>query len=479
MGLGPGHLGGVSLAAYEVLTSAPRVWLRTRRHPVVEALEARGMRAESFDALYEAAASFDELYTRIAEAVMEVAAAGDVVYAVPGSPTLCERTLPLIKARCEAAGIALRVVPSVSAFDAVLSALQQSVDEGAEVLHAPDIARLRPHGILPLLVFGLYDSMVASEVKLSLMDVYPDEHPVAVVRAAGVGEQEVVQRVPLFHLDRVPMDHLTSLYVPPMEQRPANSFQRLVEVMDALRDPGGCPWDAEQTHQTLKKYLLEEAYEFFDAIDEGDDERMADELGDLLLQVVFHARIAKEEGRFHIGDSIRAIVEKLVRRHPHVFGSVEVRGAAEVLDNWERIKAGERLTRHRASVLDGVPRSMPALARAYALTRRAARVGFDWRAAEDVLAKLAEESAEVREALAEGDAARVHHEVGDLLFVLVNLARKAGVDPEDALAAANARFSARFRYIEAEASQQGQKLEEMSLEAMDALWNEAKQLEKE
>ena len=474
MGLGPGGIGGLSVAALEILTRAPQVWLRTRRHPVVAPLEARGMRAESFDSFYETAACFDDLYDHIAGAVMKLARAGDVVYAVPGSPTLGERTVGLLKARCQAEGIPLDLVASVNSVDAVLAAVRESVDAAIEVLHAPDIGRLRPEGIVPVVVFGLYDAAAASETKLALMAVYPEEHPVTVLRAAGVGGREELESVPLYRLDRVAVDHLTSVYVPALPERPASSFERLVQVMDLLREPEGCPWDREQTHQSLKKYLTEETYEFFDALDDEDDERMMDELGDLLLQIVFPARIAKEEERCDIHDSIRSIVEKLVRRHPHVFGDVQVSGSGEVLTNWEKIKSGERLTQHRKSLLDAVPRSMPPLQRAHELTRRAARVGFDWRSAEHVLEKLDEETAEVREALASGSPDAVRDEIGDLLFVLANLARKAEVDPEDALSRTNRRFDERFRYIERRAEEQGRPLEELSLAEMDALWNEAK-----
>jgi len=363
---------------------------------------------------------------------------------------------------------------SLQSLDATLAMLRVAVNTALEVLHAPDVGRFRPEGIAPLFIFGLYDVAVASEVKLSLMDVYPDDYPVTVVRGAGVEGRDEQETIPLYRLDRVSVDHLTSLFVPAMERRPATSFERLVEVMAALRKPDGCPWDREQTHETLKKYLTEETYEFFDAIDDQDDERMADELGDLLLQMVFHARIAEEEGRFDIHDAIRSIVEKLIRRHPHVFGGTEVSGADEVLDNWEKIKAGERLTAHRKSLLDAVPRAMPSLQRAFELTRRASKVGFDWKEATDVLDKVGEEAEEAREALAAGDQAAVRHEIGDLLFAVANLARKAGVDPDDALHAANRRFSDRFRYIEARAQEQDTPLAEMSLEEMDRLWNEAK-----
>ncbi len=252
-------------------------------------------------------------------------------------------------------------------------------------------------------------------------------------------------------------------------------FDRLVEIMARLRGPGGCPWDREQTHQSLKRYFLEEVYEALDAIDAGDWGRLAEELGDVILQVVFHAQLAREAGRFDIRDSLRLICEKLVRRHPHVFGNVKVSGPEEVLDNWEHIKRAERAPDGRASVLDGVPKAMPALLRAMTIQKKAARIGFDWPDVSGVWEKVAEELRELREAAEAGDEARVREELGDLLFSVVNLARFLQVDAEDALQAATRRFEERFRRMEAQAAERGLDMREMSLEELDELWEEAKQ----
>jgi tetrapyrrole methylase family protein/MazG family protein len=256
----------------------------------------------------------------------------------------------------------------------------------------------------------------------------------------------------------------------------AASFVGLVEIMARLRGEGGCPWDREQTPETIKPYLIEETYEVLEAIDEQDPEKLKEELGDLMLQVVFHARMAEETGAFAIGDVLAAINDKLVRRHPHVFGDRKAETAQEVLFNWEQIKQTERRReKGQASLLDGVPREMPALLRAHRLQEKASRVGFDWKEAQEVFRKVEEELAELRAAM-EGQAAdRVEAELGDLLFALVNLSRFLAVNPEEALRKTIARFIARFRYIEEELARRGRSLRQATLEEMDALWAEAKE----
>ncbi len=250
------------------------------------------------------------------------------------------------------------------------------------------------------------------------------------------------------------------------------AFDELVQIMERLRAPGGCPWDREQTHRSIRKYVIEEAYEVAEAIDRDDPHELCGELGDLLLQVVFHAEMAREAGRFTIEDVCRRISEKMRRRHPHVFGDVEVVDAAEVVRNWEAIKAGERGA--GASAIDGVPRSLPALQRAERLGEKAARVGFDWPDAPAVLAKVDEERRELGEALAGGDRERITAELGDLLLAIANLARKLDVEPEAALAAAVDRFEARFRHLEGELRAAGRKVASTSPEELDRLWEEAK-----
>lgn len=254
----------------------------------------------------------------------------------------------------------------------------------------------------------------------------------------------------------------------------SGEFERFLRTVDALRDPGGCPWDREQTHRSLRPYLVEETYEVLQAIDEGDDEQLKSELGDVLLQVALHARIAREEGRFDINDVCRAITDKLIRRHPHVFGNVEVDGVDEVLSNWEAIKAAEKKDSAPESALDGVPRSLPALLLALEVSKKAARQGFEWPNLDGVLDKMMEEIGELREAIAGGRVEEVESEIGDLLFTIVNVARWMGVDPEQTLRDTVRRFSARFRAMEDRARASGRQLTGMSPEEWEELWQSAK-----
>ena len=251
-------------------------------------------------------------------------------------------------------------------------------------------------------------------------------------------------------------------------------FDRLVGIFERLRAPGGCPWDAQQDHRTIARCSIEEAYELFDAIETGDAEHMREELGDLLLQVVFHSIIARDLGEFTLADVINGLADKLVSRHPHVFGDARVETAGEVVRNWERIKGRERGKERRKSILDGVPENLPSLMAARKMQAAVSRVGFDWQDPRGVLDKIREETGELAEALESGEQGAIAGEIGDLLFTAVNLARLCGVDPESALRAANRKFRSRFGAIEEEAARRGVTLEEMTLDEMDEIWEGTK-----
>lgn len=255
------------------------------------------------------------------------------------------------------------------------------------------------------------------------------------------------------------------------------SFDDLVLLMTTLRGPNGCPWDRKQTLPDLKPYVIEEAYEVVDAIDRDDRGLLLEEVGDLLLEAVFIAEITREEGSFDVSDSITAIYDKLVRRHPHVFGDVEAKDAEQVLVNWEKLKSAERRA-EKKGVLSGVPLALPALLKASRLTEKAARVGFDWRRTEDVFEKIEEEIAELRDAITAEDRKNVHDEIGDLLFTIANIARKLNVSPEEALQSTNRKFARRFESIERRVHESGRNIDELTLEEMDALWDEAKSAER-
>jgi tetrapyrrole methylase family protein/MazG family protein len=435
IGLGPGDASLLTVEARDALAAAPEVWLRTARHPTVGGLP-QGPRYQSFDEVYERGASFAEVYGEIVERVLELAARpAGVVYAVPGHPLFGEATVRALLERAPPAGIGVRIVPGISFLDAVAAAL--GLDPLAEGLLLLDALSLgEPHGMLapqrPTVIAQVYDQRAASQAKLALLDLYPPEHPVRVVSGAGTTGEHVTD-VALEALDRsaAVFDHLTSVYVRALPAvADTRSFAGLRYVVARLRAPeGGCPWDLEQTHETLKRYLLEEAYEAIDALDEREPHRIAEELGDLMMQVLLHAQVAEDAGEFTIEDVIGSINAKLIRRHPHVFGDVRVEGAGEVLRNWEILKKEERGDQ---PLLDAVPKAMPALAQAQSVQGRAAKAGLGPEA------KPASDLAESIARLASGNAdAGV---LGGLLFAIVELARERDLDAEESLRMAVRRF---------------------------------------
>jgi tetrapyrrole methylase family protein/MazG family protein len=258
-----------------------------------------------------------------------------------------------------------------------------------------------------------------------------------------------------------------------------HNFNDLVALMARLRGPDGCPWDRKQTPASLKPFLVEECYEVIDALDEDDPAKVKEELGDLLFQIIFHARIAEERGHFTIHDVIAANVEKMIRRHPHVYGDTLLETDKEVLANWEELKKKEKGYEHRTSILEGVPRHLPSLLRAHSLQERAARVGFDWSRIDEALPKLDEEMAEFKESLKKEDPAGIEEELGDIFFMLVNISRFLGVNPEDALRKTISKFIRRFRHIEERAADAGRSLGDMTLDEMERFWQESKGKEQE
>lgn len=474
LGLGPGDASQLTREAWEVLSQAGEIWLRTRQHPAVDGLPA-SLVVHSFDELYETGESFDAVYARIVERVLALGARLDgVIYAVPGHPFVAEATGPKIMEQANQRGLAVRVVEGISFLEPVCSALGMDYFPHSALVDAFELVTRHVPNFppdAPALVSQVYNRMVASDVKLTLNAVYPDEHQVTLIHAAGTKAQ-LTEKLPLFEMDR--SEHiglLTVLYVPPLAT--GSSFEQFQEIIARLRAPDGCPWDQEQTHLSLRQHLLEEAYETLAAIDSGDIAQMREEFGDLLLQIVLNAQIASEEGEFGMADIIKGIHDKIVRRHPHVFGDMAVSGVDEVLQNWEKLKAAERKENKDSSngLLDGVPLTLPALSQAQEYQARAARVGFDWPNVDGVLDKIREEIDEVEQA---GSPEALADELGDLLFSIVNLIRWKGVEAESTLRAANMRFKRRFGYVEKRAAEQGRPMPELGVDVLEQFWQEAK-----
>ena len=465
VGLGPAGFDLVTAGALDAIARTGRRWLRTERHPAAPVVPD----AATFDEVYERAASLDEVYAEIADRlVAEAALHGEVLYAVPGSPAVAERTVELLRERAAAGDIELEVLPALSFLDLAWARLGvDPVATGVRVVDGHRFAVEAAGERGPLLVAQCDSRQVLSDVKLSV-DEGPDE-AVTVLQRLGLPD-ESVRRVAWADLDReIEPDHLTSLWIPHLAAPVGAELVRFEELVRTLREQ--CPWDREQTHDSLRRHLIEEAYEALEAIeqlDPDDPSRIAhleEELGDVLFQVYFHATLAAEEGWFTLADVARGIHDKLVHRHPHVFGDVEADTAGQVLANWEDIKRAEK---GRSSVMDGLPHALPALMLAAKVQKKAASAGFDWPDVEGPYAKVTEELGEVR------DDPSSEAELGDLLFACVNVARHLGHDPEAALRLATRTFEQRFRDVERLAAERGIDLAGAGLDALDRLWDEIK-----
>lgn len=443
LGLGPGDPRHLTVAAHAALAAAAEVHVRTARFQGVAAIPSTAT-VIACDDLYAAHDAFADVYAAIAARVVDAAARGPVVYAVPGDPAVGETTVALVRTLAAARGIEVDVLPGVAFVGPTLAALGWDALDGLQLADATELGQ-RHHPSIdpdrPALVAQVYSRMVASDVKLVLQNQYPDDHPILVVSGAA-GASPRVTTTPLAALDHAEVfDDVTTIGVPPLAR--AGSLLSLAEVIAHLRAPDGCPWDREQTHESLRPYLLEEAYEAVAAIDGGDPELLAEELGDVLLQVVLHSQLAVEAGDFTLSDVIRHITEKLIRRHPHVFGDVQADTPAEVLANWDQLKADEKAGKGRTDEVDpfaDIPPALPALMRAQAVQRKSEK--RERRPTGDVIASLHDAVA----ALGIPDADPLRAEaIGQALWSIAALARAWDVDAESALRDATREVERRVR----------------------------------
>ncbi len=478
VGLGPGDERWVTQQVRDAIAATPVRYVRTARHPSAVVVGD----AVSFDDVYERADTFDDVYATIVDLLVSAAAEhGHVLYAVPGSPLVLERTVRRLRAdervRCD-------VLPAISFLDVAYERLGiDPVETGLKLVDGHEFATAAAGYDGPMLIAHTHANWVLSDIKLAAEQATGDE-PVVILQRLGTDDEAVVHTT-WADLDRtVDADHLTCVYVPGLGAPVGAELVRFHQLARVLREQ--CPWDQEQTHRSLVKYLLEETYEVVDAIealdpdDPSTDDALVEELGDLLYQIEFHATIAEQEGRFTIADVAQQVHDKLVRRHPHVFppeggDTVQVSGADEVVTNWDAIK---RVEKQRTSIFEGIPESQPSLGYAYAVQRKAAKVGFDWPDVHGALPKIAEETAEVLAAHQSGDEAHTADEIGDLLFAVVNVARHLGVEPEAALRAAARKFRRRFEGVELLARARDVDLHAADLATLDALWDEVKLAER-
>jgi len=474
VGLGPGPRNTVTQATLEAIERIDVQFVRTKRHPTADLMP----RATSFDSLYDTLPTFEDVYSAITEAVIAAAVKHDeVLYAVPGSPLILESSVAQLRADSR---VEVQVLPALSFLDLAWEALGiDPVNAGVRLIDGHRFALEASGERGPLLVAQVHADWVLSDVKLSHESANGNE-PVVLLHHLGLPDQRV-EHTTWQELDRVlPADHLTTLYIPQMAEPVSGELARLHQLARTLREQ--CPWDREQTHDSLIKHLIEETYEVVDAIealdadDPATDEAFIEELGDLLYQVEFHATIAEQQGRFSMADVARSIHDKLVRRHPHVFGDVVANSANDVVQTWDEVKRAEKKSIDgTASTFTGVAKSGPSLQYATKIQKRAADVGFDWPNADGAFEKIVEESAEIRQAVAlNSDPETVRMELGDLLFSVVNLSRHLGHDAEQALRGASDKFRHRFEQVEQLALSRKIDLANAPLEQLDALWDEVK-----
>ncbi|MFD0051772.1 nucleoside triphosphate pyrophosphohydrolase [Actinomycetes bacterium NPDC127524] len=478
IGLGAGDLDQLPLGVYKLLKKSSMCYVRTIEHPVISELQSEGVAFESFDAVYEKHDGFSEVYEEISDILLDKAKSEAVLYAVPGHPMVAEKTVQLLLEKGEEKGIKITVSGGQSFLDALFQSVKIDPIEGFQLLDGTALKVEQIHIGQHMIIGQVYDAYVASDVKLTLMEKLPDDHEVFIVTAAG-SKEESVRKTVLYELDRhLELNNLTSVYVPPVkeEEKKFREFSKLKQIIARLRGPGGCPWDQKQTHESLKTYLIEEVYELIDAIDSDDVEAMIGELGDVLLQVMLHAQIGDDEGMFSIEDVIEEVSSKMVRRHPHVFGDVEVNGVEEVLANWQDIKEAEKESAPKTnSLLDDIGKALPNLIRANEYQRRAANVGFDWDQVSEAWDKVKEEVQEVEAELhVANNRERIKDELGDLFFALVNVTRFYGIQAEEAVHAANQKFYRRFSYIEECVARDNKQFADYSLAELDRYWDEAK-----
>ncbi|MCR5809775.1 MAG: nucleoside triphosphate pyrophosphohydrolase [Clostridiales bacterium] len=467
-------------------------FVQTTEHPFIKKLGLSG-NFVSMDDLYESCEDYDELNKCVAGRLVESAefissegyektltTSGRkyVVYLTLGR--INPAVLAAIHDIADAGSVNLEVLPFIgfaeSAYSAALSSGHLSGHERLSEQPANSLVKVTDTEAL-LAVTEIDSAITASEVKLTLSEYYPDEYEVYFALPVPDGSCYEIKTRKLYEIDRMPQyDAAAVLLVPPCDELslPRHSVDGLMRVMHRLRAPGGCPWDAEQTHESLKKTLLEECYEVIDAIDRKDPDDLCEELGDLLLQIAFHAEIEEERAAFNMRDVATGITNKMIFRHPHVFGNVHVDNSDEVLVNWEKLKKEEKHQSSVASAMDSVPKSFPSLLRAYKIQKKAADVGFDWSSAEEAMPKVHEEADEVMEAIASGNGEHIEEELGDLFFAAVNVARLKKVDPDLALTAATDKFEKRFKLTEKLILADGRRFEDMTLPEMDEYWEKAK-----
>lgn len=478
IGLGPGSIDALTLGAVNRIRSGRKNFLRTEKHPTVKYFIDNKIDFKSYDYIYDSEEDFLSVYENIVKELKKESQAEDEInYFVPGNPMVAEKTVELLLED----DIEVEIVSGMSFIEPMIEIVGRDPINGLKIVDGAVFDSLMVDINVDTIITQVYNRRILSEVKLILSEIYSDEHEIWLIHSAGIENEEETLKIPVFELDHTEeIGSLTSIYVPKIEKNIKNiyDFNDIMGIMRVLRGIEGCPWDIEQTHESIRQSLIEEAYEVVDAIDSKDVDNLCEELGDLLLQVIFHSQIAYEEGEFNPIDITSSLANKLILRHPHVFSQKYVENSTEVVYNWNKIKYANRDITTLTGILKDLPR-LPALMLSFKVQDKAADIGFDWDDIQGPIDKVKEEFHEVMEAmdLYGKEDERVEGEVGDLLFAVVNLSRFLSVNPEVALNRTIKKFINRLEIMEVKSEEMGKKLDDLNLQELDQLWNMAKELE--
>lgn len=479
LGMGPGSLDALTIGVINRLQSGDRNFLRTENHPTVKYLKDNNIDYTSYDYVYEKEDAFEKVYDHIVKDLIEKAREyKSINYLVPGNPMVAEKTVELLLNRKDK-NVEVEILTGVSFIEPILELMELDPIHGLKVVDGIGFNIKDIDINLDSIITQVYNNKIASDIKLALSQVYGDEYEIYLINNAGVENKEEVYKIPIYKLDRIHrIGNLTSIYIPKMDKinKKIYDLTDTIGMVEVLRSEEGCPWDREQTHESLKEHVVEEAYEVVDAIDSGQVNKIVEELGDLLFQVIFHSQIGLENGEFNIYDITTELNRKMIFRHPHVFGEKKVEKSDEVVYNWNQLKFKDKGIETYTDTLRDVPKSS-SLLRGYKVQERAGDIGFDWENVEGALSKVKEEYFEVMEAINNfegGDKEKIEEELGDLFFSVINVCRFFKVNPDIALNKTTDKFIKRFEMVEKKANELGVKLQDMTLEEMDALWDEAK-----
>jgi tetrapyrrole methylase family protein/MazG family protein len=479
LGLGPGNLDSLTLGVVDRIKSGDRNYLRTKNHPTVKYLIENNIDFGSYDYAYEREEDFEKVYKYIVEDLIKKSKEyKSINYLVPGNPMVAEKTVELLL-NAENEDLEIELFTGISFIEPIIELVGIDPVYGLKIADGIEFKMKDIDINLDCIITQVYNDKVASDIKLILSQVYGDEYEIYLINNAGIIGEEEIYKIPIYKLDRIhKIGNLTSIYIPKVDKidKKIYDIADIIDIVEILRSDKGCPWDRKQSHKSLRECLIEEAYEVVDAIDNEDIDGLVEELGDLLFQIVFHSQIGLETGDFNFYNITTELNKKMIFRHPHVFGKKKVEKSEEVVYNWNKLKFKDKGILTYTDTLRDVPR-ISSLLRSYKVQKRARDIGFDWNSVDGALDKVKEEYYEVIEAISNfegGDVWKIEEELGDLLFSVVNVCRFLDVNPEIALNKTVDKFIKRFEIMELKAEKLGIKLENMTLEEMDELWNEAK-----